>query len=173
MRRYRASERALLLSHEERYGLHRMVGVVAYLTDEGLLTPCFTPIEPTTELADLEVSAHLSPDTVGAYGFHVAFAPHTVELARAVSMARVLRRVERRMRQTQARFGYPGQDFHAFVTQAACALDITRFLIALPPAERSADAPFYRHADADDVRAWIAQEITRWTRQPSTVAAER
>jgi hypothetical protein len=168
----RPNQRALLLRHEELYGLHQIVAMVVYLTADGLRSPLFSPYDPATELADLEISAHLSRDVVGAYGHSIAFKPHQVELARAVSMARVLRRVDRRMREAQTRFGSPGEDFHRYLTQAADALRISRFLIGQPTGRRSAGERPHRRAHADEVRAWIDAEIRLWTRPPTTEPAE-
>ncbi|MBN1170679.1 MAG: hypothetical protein JXA67_00725, partial [Micromonosporaceae bacterium] len=153
--RYRASQRALLLRHEERYGLRRMLATVVYPVGGELHSPCFSPIDRATELADLEISAHLSADMTGAYGFHVAFAPRSVELARAQSMVRVLRRVERRMREAQTRFGYPGNDFHQYLMHAALALDISRYVLGQPVGQRTSSGPGHQWATADEVRGWI------------------
>lgn len=163
MSQYQRSQRALYLRNEERYGLRRLVATVVFVTPDGLRSPQFSPFDRLTELADLEISAHISTDMVGAYGFTVAYAPHQVQLAQAVAMARVLRRVDRDLDAAHGRFGYP-TDFHSYLTQVAFVLGITRFIIAAPEGQTFPSGERHRHADAAVVQMWIADQVKQYTK---------
>lgn len=163
MSEYRRDQRALYLCNEERYGLRRLVATVVFVTPDGLRTPSFSQFDRVTELADLEISAHISTDMVGAYGFTVAYAPHQVQRAQAVTMARVLRRVDRDLDAARARFGYP-TDFHSYLTQVAFVLGINRFVIAAPDGQTFPTGERHRHADAAGVQMWIADQVKQYTK---------
>lgn len=121
--------------------------------------------EPGRELVDLTVRAQLDPSRTSGefYGWRPAFKPWELDLDRAESMVKVLRQVDRRLRELSDRFGWP-QDLAAFMGHMADAVGAT----TKQPFARRATGDHditgtgYRYMDVDDLRHHLADQGEKW-----------
>jgi hypothetical protein len=113
------------LEEDNTYGdrlLKANVSVVV-MTDEGLRNPSFGWSDDTGagQYADLEIRALFSKGSNDFYGRDPEFHPYSVDVRRAESMAKTLKRVYASLKRQDERLGTP-TDFAAFLARLAIAL---------------------------------------------------
>lgn len=121
--------------------------------------------EPGRELVDLIVRAQLDRRRASGefYGWRPVFKPWELDLERAESMVKVLRNVDRRLRELSDRFGWP-QDLAAFMGHMADAVGAT----SNQPFARRATGDHditgtgYRYMDVDDLRRHVSDQASQW-----------
>jgi hypothetical protein len=109
----------------------------------------------STPLADLRISAQHDHVTAQPYGWRVEYAqPHSVELARAQSMVKQLRKIERGLERMRAEYAYP-ESFTAYVTRVAKILGAKRYGWRHPDGGLFPNGERYRWTDADSMASHV------------------
>jgi hypothetical protein len=156
-----ANPPAMFLTVEDVYGIREIIATVVWRGPDGLESPTFTPVDRRTEYANLRIAAYLDRNHHDAWGASVGYRPHTVDLRRAQSMARVLHRIATRMTAASKQHGHP-DTYHAFLTQVASALRISRYLVRADDDNPTNTGDGYRHHDATGIRHWISLQEQRY-----------
>lgn len=138
-------------------------GHVYVLSDAGELLNPQSSWDPGYEIADLTVRAQMHPNGAGFYGYRAEYKPFCVDLAKAESMTRVLRRIGKRMTELDGRFGYV-QDLPTFMGRLAEALAITERQCFARRVRGDADinGTGYRWMDVDNLRCHLDTEVAAW-----------
>jgi hypothetical protein len=150
-------ETCLLVSHEtNRYGNDkptlRFTARPVRVTADGTIRN-FTDTFGGEPLADLSLTAQL--DHVAAdpnpYGWRTECRqPYAVDLRRAQTMVRVLRKINRDLERMRDQLGHP-ESFAAYLARVARALGVTRFCWATERRGWAYDDNEHRFADADEM----------------------
>lgn len=136
--------------------------------------PCFPQYsdEPGYELVDLEARAQLDAHSTSMYGWRAEFKPFTVDKAKAESMLKVLRLIDKRLDALAERFGSP-QDLADYMARLAEALGATerQCFARHVKGDQDMNGTGYRWMDTDYLRHHISTEVTRWRVVKGLVAA--
>lgn len=121
--------------------------------------------EPGRELVDLVVRAQLDRTrTAGEfYGWRPTFKPWELDLERAESMVKVLRHVDRHLRDLSDTFGWP-QDLAAFMGHMASAVGTTskQPFARRTTGDQDITGTGYRFMDVDDLRHHLGDQAKQW-----------
>jgi hypothetical protein len=121
--------------------------------------------EPGREFVDLVVRSQLDRTRTSGefYGWRPTFKPWELDLERAESMVKVLRSVDRRLRELSDRFGWP-QDLAAFMGHMADAVGATstRPFARRATGDQDITGTGYRYMDVDDLRRHLAEQANEW-----------
>ena len=154
---------------EERYGIRRLVTGVATRSDAGDVRgqTCHYHHDPATHYVGLQVTAYLSPQETGAYGFHVGYRSvgGVIELDQMEDQIRVLRRIKRGMAEAAGLFGYPA-GYAAYVCHVAHALRVVRFAHRRTKEQRELAGTWVSETDAAGFHHWVRYMERQYTRQP-------
>lgn len=140
---------------------------IVMMTDEGLRNPQFSSWspDPGSHLADLTVRAQVSRglDHHGFYGYRAEFAPYSVNLELATSIAKVLRMIDRKLEAAAARHGSP-VDLAAYLARLSDAIGATesRCFGRRTQASHDLDGSGFRWMDTDSLRIFINDQIDQW-----------
>lgn len=161
-------EWALFVANLFQHGVRRIVAHPVILAEDGIRIPQFGRWQTGAEYADFEISAYLSDDLPRAWGWEIRFAPNYVDLKRAESYVRVLRRVERGIARVDRLIG-PPTEFDGYLARVALTLGTDRYVVAGDGGIAFLNGSGFVFHDQDGIRDWIAcQERTYATRGADT-----
>lgn len=148
-------------TYDRKYSVELHVAVVQ---KDGVKNPGYfyldDPDYPTNAYNDLCVRA-LYDEDLGWFGWSVAYRePIEVDVERAATMLKILRKVKASMERAEREFGHP-ESFPAFAMRAVRALGATtdRPFGVHDPA-RSVDGTKYRWFSPDGLRSFLADTVT-------------
>lgn len=125
---------------------------------------------PSEPMADLVVCAQSddASEELRSYGWRVEYAqPHSVDLARAEGMVKVLRRVERRLEAMRGELGYP-ETFGSYLARVGVALGAKTYVWRSPR-----DGVGYVHGDAATAAMRVESMVSDWRKSlPGAVSAQ-
>jgi hypothetical protein len=159
--------RAFLLSVTTEYGTRRIQAMAGLDTPEGFWTPYDQWGSATGELTGFEVTAILDSDHERAWCFGYQYALTIVDLRRAETVVRVLRKVEKGMSKAQQQFGYP-DTLHGYLLHVAYALGIKRFLVRSDDGQPFANGARYLTHNTPSIASWITRQEATYC-PPATV----
>jgi hypothetical protein len=143
---------------------------IVHMTDEGVRNFSYTGDrydQPTLAAYDgLSLGAHLSSDSPTFYGQEVGYRENysTIDLPRAESMTKTLRRITRQMDGLRDRLGYP-TDFAAAAGHLALAIGATEsrcFGVMERAARGFYDSAEWRWLDVDGLRKHVVEQVNAW-----------
>lgn len=128
--------------------------------------------DPGVELVDLTVRAQMDSHSTAFYGWGATFKPYSVNLAKAESMVKVLRSIDKRLAALSERYGYE-QDLAAYMARLAEAVGATESMsfARRVKGEQDMNGTGYRWMNTDYLRSWIDTEVKAWRVQRGLVAA--
>lgn len=143
---------------EESWGITRMVARILYVGESGTLqNPDPASSYKGAEFAGFEVSAYLDRDNVRAWGFTADFRDvHWVDLRRAQTMVRVLRKLGKGLEKLETEQGYVVNDFGTYLFRVASVFGIQTFYIRNTEVVYRRTSTRYSPRNAVGVRQWIA-----------------
>lgn len=146
----------------------RFTANIAVMTDDGLRNPQFSAWnhgDPGGHLADLTVRAQVSRglDHGGFYGYRAEFAPYSVNLDLATSIAKVLRMIERKMEALSARHGSP-TDLAAYMAGLSDAIGAaeSQCFGRRTQASHDLDGSGFRWMDTNYLRFYLNEQVDAW-----------
>jgi hypothetical protein len=146
---------------------------VVYVSDGHIRNPLFSGYDPdgVAALAELHIDAQASKDSEDFYFSWNAFhykQVYDVDLRRAESMVKTLRKVERYMEKKTQTQGYP-EDFAEYVTRVAAALGYLsprQSFIAHRVSPQgygwSYDEQVYEWMNTDELRSYLRNRLEQW-----------
>lgn len=143
---------------------------LVYVSDGHIRNPQFWTYDPDKvgHLANLTIEAQAGKDSEDFYYSSWNAVQYTeiyhVDLPRAESMVKTLRKVNKYLEQTQDRDGYP-TDFAHFVTRAAAALGVSgpEFIACrVTGFGGTYDENVYRWMNHDEFRVYLQNQLLSW-----------
>lgn len=119
-----------------------------------------------TAQRDAQESEHFLP----FYGFHIGFQnPYFVDMKRAESMTKILRKIERKLAAFETEHGY-APDFATYLTRVGIALGMKGHCYGVYSQEMRADGTHYRWMNANTLREFFTGDEWRKYSRFSNIA---
>ncbi len=165
----------VVVQASDSFGDHylKFTGHIQVMAPDGLHSPgSYATDYRAPELEGLQVTAQRDPSSRDFYGWSVNFQPYKVALDDAERMVRVLRKAERRMTALTVKYGAPA-DLPAFAAYLMSDLATCErpYIRRVAHGEPDFEGTGYRTMSVEDLRHWLASQVTEWQKAHGITAS--